>query len=569
MNPAGAALRRRDGIAGREASLIRRRQLSGGKTEIGNVQPTASQPAPGAGSSAPANDGDDASADGRWAAVGRSDRDTTVPARLGYPLKVVTSRTHSGQFTTGLRIGPGEQVTGDEDGAALPVTGNQYYGEETGSAVRARPAKVGATRTPGGLEVSGTLVRSKVEITGDERGDSIRITGEADQTLEDDLTTRSEPAGAAQFPRRTDPHGHNAASSEFLAGRSGQPVKSRRSSAAPYEITMKGHAVSGTAVGSSELMTGDEDGAARRITGTQYRASQRAATGAPALEPRAQGKRSVRLDPVTGAKVVEARTWGGQRVTGPAFEHTASVTGSEAGSYVATTGTPYQGPASVAAFLGNDAVPTAAERVVRRPAREAVTGDRPLNEDGVTGTQRGADRDITGTPYYRADGVVDASGNAIAEIDRSFSIASPQRRAQLRAEAKPSEEEAGRRVTGSFASGRDKITGAVEFLHTPRTAKREGGEPAVTGEGASAKDRITGDSWRSQSNVTGTEGYIASNRNPTQKGGKRHGFAGAMKFRPGRPPFEPEYDVTGILIDKEDAALDEPPRVTVSGGAAT
>ncbi len=563
-----AGLKSGDGsvAAGREASRIRRGQLSAGKAAITGK----AGPAPAANDQpAPKAEVADASAtqdDSRWAAVGRQGSAPLTPGRPGYPLKVVSSKTNSGQQTTGLRIGPGGQVTGHEHGATLPVTGNQYYGEESGAQVRARPTKVGATRTAGGLTVSGTMVRSRVEITGDERGNAIGITGEADQSLDDDLTPRSASMGGAQFPRRTDPHGHTAVASEFLAGRSGRP--SRRSAADPRETTQKGYAVSGTAVGRSDLMTGDEDGAYRKITGTQYVAKKKAATAAPALEAPAQGGRSVRRDPVTGAKVVEAQTWGGQRVTGPAFEHVSLVTGSEAGSYIATTGTPYQGPGSVAAFLGEEAVPSAAERVIRQPAREAVTGDTPLNNDFVTGTQRGANRDITGTPYYREQDQNAVAGDAIAEIDHAFTIASPQRKAQLRAKAHRDETQAGEHITGSFASGHDKVTGAVEFNFTPRRSG-DAGEPKVTGEGGSAKNRITGDSWAKQSNVTGTEGYIAAGRNPTIRGPKAQRFAGASKFRHA-DRNDIDNDVTGILTDREDAALRETPaRVTVSGGATT
>lgn len=559
----GASLTSADGTpaSGREASRLRRLQLSAGRSAI----------VAGSDGAAPQQDNNEETEtptdDRSWTAVGRTgERDHTAIAALGYPPKVVSSRTHFGQSTTGLRIGPGERVTGDEDGATLPVTGNQYYGEESGVSVRARPVKVGAVRTPEGQIVSGTLVRSNVTITGDERGDQQRITGEADQiAVRDDITPRGESYGGEQFPRRTDPHGHTAAAAEFLAGTSGRAVRAGRSGQA-NEFTVKGYAVSGTAVGRSERVTGDEDGSDRWITGTQYTAADRA-TAPATVEPPAQGKRNVRRDPVTGAKVVEAQTFGGQRITGPQFEHEGRVTGSEAGSYVATTGTPYQGPASVASFMGPEAVPMVADRVIRRAGDEPITGDAPRSADGVTGTQRGAERDVTGTPYYRDGDEEVAAGSAIAEIDREFSIASPQRRAHLRAAREEREEgDAGRDITGSFATGHGKITGNQEFLHTPRTSPRDQ-RPQVSGEGASAKNRITGDSWRDQSNVTGTEGYIASNRNPTQKGGQRHGFAGAMKFRPGRPPFEPEHDVTGILLDKEDAALTDNARVTVSGGA--
>lgn len=568
---AGVTLEGGSIATGRDASQIRRQQLSAGKSAFTGV-PTDAQTAPSPRpNQAPDTEADSISAseDRGRTAVGRPDRVSFALAEPGYAPKVIESRTHLGQAMTGLRIGPSERMTGAEPGAVLPVTGNQYYGEESGPAVRGRPPKVGAAITPGGQTVSGTLVRSKIAITGDEHGDRQRITGRTDQAIGDDLTPRDESMGGTQFPRATDPHGHNAAASQFLAGRQGRPASTGRSQEPALEITMKGYSVSGTAVGRSERMTGNEPGSERRISGTQYAGSRRSSK-AQAFEPPAEGRRR---DPATGAKVVEALTFRGQRVTGPEFEHVERVTGSEAGAYVAATGTPYQGPASVASFLDQEAVNRVAERVVRGPSQKPVTGDRAVSDGGITGTQRGAERDITGTPYYRDEedvatrGEDDPAVSAIAKIDHEFSIATPQRRSHLRAAStETSEGDAGRGITGSFTFGEGKVTGNSEFLHTPRTSPRDQ-RPAVTGEGVTARGRITGDSWRDQSNVTGTEGHIASNRNPTRRGGERHSFAGATKFKPGQAPFDPDHGVTGILINTEDATLTENTRVTVSGGA--
>ena len=51
---------------------------------------------------------------------------------IQYPPKVTESKSYAGHKVTGVRIGRGENVTGDERGAALQVTGIQYIGTEAG-----------------------------------------------------------------------------------------------------------------------------------------------------------------------------------------------------------------------------------------------------------------------------------------------------------------------------------------------------------------------------------------------------------------------------------------------------
>ena len=101
----------------------------------------------------------------------------------------------NGARLTSSRIGSGSQVTGISD---------VRFG--SGLAERGTSPKVGFTRTEGGSIVSGTLVRSKVRVTGDEAGAAIVVTGEADQRLDDDLTER-QTAGRPQFARLADPQG--------------------------------------------------------------------------------------------------------------------------------------------------------------------------------------------------------------------------------------------------------------------------------------------------------------------------------------------------------------------------
>jgi hypothetical protein len=184
----------------------------------------------------------------------------------------------------------------------------------------------------------------------------------------------------------------------------------------------------------------------------------------------------------------------------------------------------------------------------------------------VTGTARGAARDITGTPYYREDLQAEYTPeNPVATIDGRFSVVSPQRRAQL---ARSNGSEASSRnggVTGSFAIGQDKITGNTEFLFRPRGISNgdgRAGHAQITGEGRADGRRITGDAWREHSNVTGTEGTTAAARNPSQRAGEPRSFAGSGKFKALARQEDPKQLVTGMFYFSKTGA-----KVTLSGGA--
>jgi len=578
-------------MIGRMLAMLRRKQLSAGKQALGvtvaAAAPSAASPsvtpkdAPEAVEVPPAPSPSGSSgrelARARRAAMalrGRGEAPAATLARpprqgtLDYAPKVAVSPTQGGQRVTGLRIGRGAQVTGDEPGTNLPISGTQYVGTDSGIARPAAP-KVGQARTAGGLIVSGTLVRGRTRITGDEAGESITITGEADQRIDDDLTPRDgfAPSASAQFQRQANPHGHSVFGTNL--GRSVRTIGSReRDRTRAIEVTEGGQPITGSAVGRSARVTGDEDGACRAITGDQYltpaRAQAECGNGAGGTAP-AELIGAARRDPVTLSKVTQSQTWGGQRVTGPSVEHRPNVTGDEPGSCATITGTPYQGPNTAYGWCDPQAAQAAEARNVARPSGAPVTGDAPVNApDVVTGTERGAGREITGTPYYREALPAAEPKDALAAIARRFTIRTPQREAQLRADRgavqAPS---AAARITGTFALGQGKVTGAVEFAFQPRPAAEKPAHTRITGEGRTQGLPITGDAWREQGNVTGTEGYIAAERNPSQRAGKPHAFASAGLFKSKGHHEEPRQIVTGMVGWTAKSAA----KVTLSGGA--
>ena len=574
--PAVATAGVADAHLGRALSMQRRRQLSQGKQALdGGGDGVAAAPRAGAPPAAEKPQVDGVGSGREQARARRAEASRlgsagiSRPQREGgvrYPPKVIVSPTHGGQGVTGLRIGPGVRVTGDEPGAALPVSGTQYVAADGSAPALGAGPKVGLVRTPQGLVVSGTTVRGKVPITGDEAGEHLRITGEAEQKLDDDLTPRSDGAyRSTQFPRRADPHGATAVIQPGIAASHGDGPG--------LATTDGGLAVTGTAVGRSARVTGNEAGVCRPITGDQYQdlssySSECGGTGG-GTAPAAHLNRA-RLDPVTAGKVTVAQTWGGQRVTGPSVEHRPNVTGDEPGACRPLTGTPYQGPSTIFGWCEPDEGESAAQRLASRPEGVAVTGDLPVPAEAVTGTERGQRHTVTGTSYY---GDLRAAEPAADDWARwqPFPGALARRLAGRESDdaetdnAAPPASTVPGSITGSFAVGEGKVTGNNEFLFRPRL-NRNGKPPAVTGEGRTDGRPITGSpaAWTAHDRVTGTEGYIAAGRNPSEGGGEPNGWAGALKFRhlatPGAPPEDQK--VTGRSGWNPKAAA----MVTVSGG---
>ncbi|WP_035656087.1 CsoS2 family carboxysome shell protein, partial [Bradyrhizobium sp. STM 3809] len=416
-----------------------------------------------------------------------------------YVPKVTESDTQGGQRITGRSVGHGGQVTGDARGVGQPVSGTQYLSANSGAAFAAVSTKVGLARTQGGLVVSGTLTRSAVAITGDEPGRGVTITGEVEQSPDDDVTRRASPMSARGARARMRPQ--------------------------RIEMTESGQPVTGSSPGCSPRITGDDVAASgRQVTGVQHLAR----AGAP---PAAAAR----------SKVAVAQSWGGQRITGSDVEHHHRVTGDAPAAAALLTGSQYQGPATAAQW----SEPEATARRQRRASSLAVTGDTPRSDGAVTGTARGAGRDITGTPYDRAD---TTSGDITLDaIGRRFSIRSPQREAQLRAasgETIPTSE----RITGAFAAGGHKVTGNLEFAGRPRLRRDDdpAGHGRLTGEGMS-HGRVTGDAWSATSRVTGTEGAFTVERNPSERGPRAKPFAGAGSFKEKAVREEAKQLVTGMF----------------------
>jgi hypothetical protein len=492
-------------------------QVADGRCAFGRCDP-ADEPGSGV-EAAPAARREPSSGAGRGAAEpGES------PAGGGAP----ASATLSGARVTGLRIGPGERTTGDDAGACRAVTGTEYLGVETFARVCAtRPSaaapKVGVMHTLGRQAVTGSAVGRSPAVTGDEAGACRGVTG-------------------AQY--------YNAEDFAQLC--------SRKGTGAPHKVSvMRTHAnraVTGTALHGSERVTGNERGACERVTGTEYsdRRDAEACGAAPEASP---------------AKVGEARTWARQRVSGTAVGRSRRVTGDEAGACAAVSGTGYAGPDQYATFCPPDAAREAAERAAAPAgaAARAITGTRPGGPGRITGDARGACQAVSGTPYLDAEQAAACGAETPGTAAAGFSIASPARQAAEWQRRVTGSAMGSERITGPLELAVGLITGTPEFRH-PRHAE-EAAEPAgtsrrVTGEGREAGPAITGDDWSRGGRITGTEGFFARLRNQTRRGSARHAAAGARAGAERETPAVPPSRITGSSGNTATGAV-----VTLSGGA--
>jgi hypothetical protein len=476
----------------------------------------------------------------------------TAPA-VG-PAKVRVTKTGHGNRVTGNEVGRSSKVTGDEPGTCKNVTGTEYLSADQhqdycGTAPNPNPRKVGEARTTGGRTVSGVMVGRSERVTGNEPGSNRRPTGT--QYLDAEPLTR----------------------------------KDRVPSKVGRTMTLSGGAVTGTTVGRSAKVTGDEPGSCKSITGDQYLgAEQFEAFCATRPEPEAP-------------KVGLSRTRKQLLVSGTQTGRSSKVTGDEPGTCKAVTGTPYAGLEQAEAWCA----PEQRRQIEARTPRLAATPGAPLTglQPGIggvmTGASRGACEPISGTPYVGADqfaAACDAAQpgdgdfprpleGAFSELPGSgFSVSSPAQQAALSREVMTqvtgTRYDQGGRITGPFDMGTGKVTGTEQFRFGVKGqlsgslleaavvpdagSSAQAPRPRVTGEGQSAGGKITGDDWERGDRVTGTEGVSAARRNPSRVG-PMSAMAPVVRKRNESVP-EPVSKVTGSSGSTDRGAL-----ITYSGGA--
>jgi hypothetical protein len=168
--------------------------------------------------------------------------------------------------------------------------------------------------------------------------------------------------------------------------------------------TRAGGTVTGNEVGRSRKVTGDEPGTCKNVTGSQYLGSNQidafCDASAPARAAMAKGAQGM-----GGVMTGRSKTLQGQSVTGTQPGRSERVTGNEPGTCKSVTGTPYAGLEQVQGYCAEPAAKQIMARTTPRRTTpgSVMTGIQPGIGGKMTGDERGACDPITGTPYLGAD----------------------------------------------------------------------------------------------------------------------------------------------------------------------
>ncbi|MHB1321497.1 MAG: CsoS2 family carboxysome shell protein [Acidithiobacillus ferrivorans] len=433
---------------------------------------------------------------------GRGDQPACRPSgrtrqKPAAPAKVEEGTTLSGNTVTGTQVERSTRVTGAEPGSCRAITGTEYigieqYGTLCASIPEPAPAKVGVGRTARGQSVSGAEIGPSVKVTGDEHGSCKAVTG-----------------------------------TEYLSADKFESFCATRPALTPAKVgvaaTEAGQRVSGTEVGRSARVTGDEPGSCRKLTGSQYyqpeafgslcrdggSAPHKVSVMSTLREQALTGTETAPGERVTGTergvcasvtgtesaglaqyqacnrkpvsvaeKVSVMRTWHEQPVSGTSVERSPRVTGDEYGGCQPVTGTEYAGPDQYAAFCAADHQATARALMASRSgvAAAMMTGIRLGPDSKVTGSARGEGLVLSGTPYGGEDqrALPNGDGTRMHPLTRGpadaprMAIAAPEVAAvrgnfSVTTPARSAQENPLSRVTGTAYGAIGRITGPVNL----------------------------------------------------------------------------------------------------------
>ena len=254
--------------------------------------------------------------------------------------------------------------------------------------------------------------------------------------------------------------------------------------------------ITGTMVGRSMSVTGDEPSTCRNVTGTEYMGADLFRDFCQAEPPKAQRRAGV------------SATGRGNAVTGNEVGRSEKVTGDEPGTCKQVTGSEYLAAGQAEAFCGTKPQPAPA-RQTRAETRKgkAVTGDNVGTSKNVTGGEAGADRQLTGTQYMQ----LGERGNVPPKVGTSGTLRGGTVTGTLVGRSgKTTGDEPGacRNVTGDDYVGHEQYQDFCAAA--PNATDRKvgvsatpGGE-AVTGTMTGRSGKVTGDEPGTCKAVTGT-----------------------------------------------------------------
>ncbi len=406
--------------------------------------------------------------------------------------KVGLTETSQGQTVTGTQANRSLATTGNEAGTCRTVTGTEYLGAEIfntfcqSSPLGTQPPKVRVSATSQGNRVTGNEVGRSEKVTGDEPGTCKLVTGTEYVSANQDgawcgtstpgprkvgqgLSAGGQKVSGVMVGRSELVTGNESGSGRQLSGDQYVGQQNQLPGKAPSKVsqlqTLRGTGVTGTAVGRSERVTGDEPGSCRLVTGDEYVGNQQyqAFCGISA--------------PAEAAKVGFSITNRNQVVSGTSTGRSELVTGDEPGTCKAVTGTPYAGLEQAGGWCSTEQVDNVRRRTPVRLGT-VMTGIQPGIGGVMTGADRGACEVISGTQYIGGDqtrAVCGAAKESDADFPQTlatqpwqeFSVQSPARVAQGERDRSGcvtgSTYEFGGRITGPFDMANDKVTGTEQF----------------------------------------------------------------------------------------------------------
>jgi len=275
-----------------------------------------------------------------------------------------------------------------------------------------------------------------------------------------------------------------------------RPAKAKSNPAAaqdaPWKVgasqTVEGQTVTGTMVGRSKSVTGDEPSTCRSVTGTEY-------LGADIFRDFCQ------TDPKssTARKVNVTTTSHGNAVSGNRMGRGENVTGNEQGTCKNVTGNEYTSAEQSQGFCGEFADKSPRKVSMAETMKgKAVTGNNVGRSESVTGDESGMSRLLTGTQYTKPEEI----GKAPAKVGTSSTLRGGSvTGTMVGRREKMTGDEAGscRNVTGDDYVGAEQYNGFCSTAADAPTDQKVG--VSATGKGLSVTGTMTGRSGR----VTGNE----------------------------------------------------------------
>lgn len=281
---------------------------------------------------------------------------------------------------------------------------------------------------------------------------------------------------------------------------SGRVRPSPASLPAPSKVglghTLSGRPVTGTLLDATPKLTGIEAGQCRPITGTEYLGSEPFESVCGTRPPPAP------------TKVGVTHTLGQQKITGTEVGRSARVTGDETGACRGITGTEYLAREQLESLCDGPAPAPRKASVLAAPRGLAVAGTAAEHDVKVTGSERGASRQLTGTSYASSASAA-AAPPKVAEHRTRAGSAVTGTDPGLSARITGNDQGRCHPVTGTEHIGPRELQAVCETVPEVQAVAKVGHDHtwrglAITGTQVMRSERVTGDEHGACAAVSGT-----------------------------------------------------------------